>query len=113
VINSYVWNIVSSYGRDRTKKSKYTATVRIFATCKPTGDKHAADRHATTRHLLGLAARHGPESHRKPKAILDGEEESRPDPRQPFTVPSFEQGLVKDVEIRFDAFESSGRHTTH
>ena len=42
VMISYVWNIVSSYGRENIRKSAYTARVTMFDSCNHRSGKRAA-----------------------------------------------------------------------
>ena len=42
VMISYVWNIVSSYGREKIRKSAYTARVTISDSCNHMSGKRAA-----------------------------------------------------------------------
>ena len=64
-------------------------------------------------HLLGLAAGNGAEAHGKAEAILDAEEERWADPRKPFAMPPYEQGLETDAEVACSAFKNSRRCTAH
>ena len=42
VMISYVWNIVSSYGREKIRKSAYTARVTMVDSCNHMSGKRAA-----------------------------------------------------------------------